>query len=183
MPEQSHKPVVLPDSGSPEPATTEAPERRRTTRYSFIATADAYELRSQTRVTGRCSDLSVGGCYLDTLAPFSVGAQLRIEIHHDSREFQAKGVVAYAHTSLGMGIMFTEIKDESREILRYWIADLSGEPLAPPEPVKAPAAASVSSFDSQSNMRLVLNELITLLVRKKLITEMEGAELLFRALR
>lgn len=184
MSEQSDKPVVFPGASNQESVTAEIPERRKLARYSFIATAEAVELRSQTRVTGRCSDLSMGGCYVDTLAPFSVGSHLRINIQHDSREFQAKAVVAYAHPSMGMGITFTEVKEDSRDVLRFWIADLSGESIAEPEPVRTPAVA-VSSVDSDSNshMRLVLNELITLLVRKKIITEMEGAELLFRALR
>ena len=182
MSEKSEKPAVFPGSASLEPISTEIPERRSAVRYSFIATAEAVELRSQTRVTGRCSDLSMGGCYIDTLAPFTVGAQLRITIQHDSREFQAKAVVAYAHSSMGMGIRFTEVRDDSRDVLRFWIAALNGEPIAEPEPVRAPAIAA-SSFESESNIRLALNELVTLLVRKKVITEMEGAELLFRAFR
>jgi len=182
MSEQSNKPVVLPDSANGEALTTEISERRRTVRYAFIATAEVYELRSQTRVTGRCSDLSMGGCYVDTLAPFAIDSPLRISIQHNSREFRANAVVAYAHPSMGMGIAFKEIKAESTELLRFWIAGLTGEAIAEPEPVRAPTS-SASSADSDSNMRLVMNELITLLVRKKIITETEGAELLFRALR
>jgi len=183
MPEQSDRPVVLPDSVNPESGTADIPERRKTARYSFIATAEAVELRSQTRVTGRCSDLSMGGCYVDTLAPFSIGSHLRIHIQHDSREFQAIAIVAYAHPSMGMGIKFTEVKAESRDLLRFWIADLTGEPIAEPDTQKAAGPSGAHSADSESNIRLVLNELITMLVRKKIITEMEGAELLFRAFR
>ena len=182
MSEPSEKPILLPDSGIEGSSTADIPERRRLTRYSFMAAADVVELRSQTRVAGRCSDLSEGGCYVDTLSPFATGSAIRIAIQHDSREFQATAVVAYAHSSMGMGIRFTEIKQEYKNILRYWLADLRGEPIPKPEPVELPSS-SVQSLDADSNMRLVLNELITLLVRKKIITEMEGAELLFRAFR
>jgi PilZ domain len=182
MSNPSEKPSMLPDPATERSAAGEIPERRRMARYSFIAVAEVYELRSQTRVTGRCSDLSMGGCYVDTLAPFPVDAALRIVIQHDAREFQALAVVAYCHISMGMGIRFTEIKPEFRNVLRYWVGDLSGEPIPKIEPEAAPSGTLPSS-DEDSNMRLVLNELITLLVRKKVITEMEGAELLFRALR
>ena len=180
MSEQSEKSITLPDSANEGSLTTNTPERRSEVRYPFIATAEVIELRSQTRVTGRCSDLSEGGCY--TLAPFAADSAVRITIQHDSREFQANAVVAYAHPSMGMGIKFTEMKNEFRNLLRYWIADLTGEPIPEPIPAEAPPY-SVHSNDSDSNFRLVLNELITFLVRKKIITEMEGAELLIRAFR
>jgi PilZ domain len=182
MSDQSEKPVMPPGRAMDILAAADIPERRRMARFSFIATAEVYELRSQTRVAGRCSDLSMGGCYVDTLSPFPVDSALRIVIQHDSREFQAMAVVAYSHISMGMGIRFTEIKPEFRNVLRYWVGDLSGEPIPKIEPEKAPSSMLPSS-DEDSNMRLVLNELITMLVRKKVITEMEGAELLFRALR
>ena len=180
--EQSDKHTIRPDPSKEESLTNEIPERRRMVRYSFIAVAEVCEVRSQTRVAGRCSDLSMGGCYVDTLAPFSVNSAVRITIQHDSIELQALAVVAYCHPSMGMGIKFTEITPEFRNVLRYWVADLSGEPIPKPETVEAPSSM-IQSDDADSNIRLVLNELITLLVRKKVITEIEGAELLFRAFR
>lgn len=182
MSDRPEKPIMHPDPARKGPSTADIRERRRMARYSFSAVAEVFDLRSQSRVVGRCSDLSMGGCYVDTLAPFPVSSALRIVIQHDSREFQAMAVVGYCHISMGMGIRFTEIKPEFRNVLRYWIGDLSGEPIPKPEPKEAPSSIPPST-DEDSNMRLVLNELITLLVRKKVITETEGAELLFRALR
>ncbi|HEX3377811.1 MAG TPA: PilZ domain-containing protein [Candidatus Acidoferrales bacterium] len=180
--EQSDQHLIPPDPSNEGSITNEIPERRRVARYSFIAVAEVCELRSQTRVAGRCSDLSMGGCYVDTLAPFPVDAAIRISMQHDSREFQALAVVAYSHPSMGMGIKFTEMKPEFKNVLHYWVADLSGEPIPKPETFEEPSSV-IQSSDADSNIRLVLNELVTLLVRKKVITEMEGAELLFRAFR
>jgi PilZ domain len=182
MSEQSNKPVVLPNSANRESTTAEISERRRSARYSFIATAELHELQSQTRVAGRCSDLSLGGCYVDTLAPFTIGSLVQISIRHNSREFRANAAVAYAHPSMGMGIMFTEIKDDSMELLRFWVADLMGEPIAEPG-VTCEPSPRILTVDSDSNIRLALNELIVLLVRKKVITETEGAALLIQAFR
>ena len=182
MSDRSDKPISLPAPAGEGLSTADIPERRRLARYSFIAVAEVFDIRSQTRLAGRCSDLSMGGCYVDTLAPFPIGSVLRVTIQHDSCEFQAMAVAAYCHPSMGMGIKFTEIEPEFRNVLRYWVADLCGEPIPKPKSTEAPSSIGQSS-DAESNMRLVLNELITLLVRKKTITEMEGAELLFRALR
>lgn len=182
MAEQSEKPTVCPNPGIEGSTTAEIPERRKVIRYPFIATAEVTEIRTQASVTGRCSDLSEGGCYVDTLAPFLVNSVLRITIQHASREFRANAVAVYAHPSMGMGIKFTEIEPESINILCYWLADLRGEPI--PAPTKVDVAPSrVSNDDADANVRMVLNELITILVRKKILTEIEGAELLFRTFR
>lgn len=135
-------------------------------------------------MSGRCSDLSSGGCYIDTLSPFATGAYVKIRLERDGREFIATAVVAYAHASMGMGLAFTEMKREHWDVLRSWIAELSGE--QPPEPALAktaapapePEAAATAAADAGASLRLVLNELIYLLVRKKIITESEASGLL-----
>jgi hypothetical protein len=181
MPERSDTPIVFPAPLREEPPKSGGQVNRAYVRYPFTAAAEICELRSQTRVSGRCSDLSTGGCYIDTLSPFPVGAVVRIRMEHDKREFEAAAVVAYAHVSMGMGLSFTEIKREHQTVLRSWIADLSGEQA--PEPA-APATESESgAVEANANIRLVLNELIYLLVRKKIITENEASGLLHQMFR
>src|ERR1700688_4536643 len=181
MSERSDTPIVFPAPLREEPPKSEAPEKRAQVRYPFTAAAEIYELRSQTRVSGRCSDLGAGGCYIDTLSPFAVGAVVRIRMKHDTREFEAAAVVAYAHVSMGMGLAFTEIKREHQDVLRSWIADLSGE--QPPEPVVSITERETGAIEENASMRLALNELVTLLVRKKIITENEGSGLLHQMFR
>jgi hypothetical protein len=176
MAERSDTPIVFPAPLREEPPKSETPENRAQVRYPFTAAAEIYEIRSQTRVTGRCSDLGAGGCYIDTLSPFAVGAVVRIRMKHDTREFEAAAVVAYTHVSMGMGLAFTEIKREHQDVLRSWIAALSGEQA--PEPAASAAEPETGAIDANANIRLVLNELIYLLVRKKIITENEGSALL-----
>jgi PilZ domain len=172
MSDRSDTPIVFPASLREEPPKSEAPEQRAQVRYPFTAAAEIYELRSQTRVSGRCSDLGAGGCYIDTLSPFAVGAVVRIRMKRDAREFEAAAVVAYAHVSMGMGLSFTEIKREHQDVLRSWIADLSGE--QPPEPAPSATEPETGAVEANANVQLVLHELITLLVRKKIITENEA---------
>jgi hypothetical protein len=181
MPERSDTPIVLPAPLREERPKSGGPEKRAHVRFPFTETADALELRSQTRVTGRCTDLSAGGCYVDTLCPFAVGSVVRIRIEHDTRKFEASAVVAYAHGSLGMGLSFTDIKREHQGVLRFWISDLSGESISEPaSPMAEPKSAEI---DANANTRMALNELIYLLVRKKIISENEGTELIRQMLR
>ncbi|HEX4641861.1 MAG TPA: PilZ domain-containing protein [Candidatus Acidoferrales bacterium] len=158
------------------------PERRGGQRYPFSAGVEICEARSKARVTGRCSDLGSGGCYVDTPSPLAVGAEVNIRINHDDREFEAAAIVAYAHVQMGMGIAFTKIKPEHQKVLRSWIGGLSGDPsgdeAASVEPAPAKPAPVTVEREGEANLRFVLNELITLLVRRKIITESEAAGLL-----
>jgi hypothetical protein len=166
------KAYAVPGPSPEEPNKFGDPERRALNRVPFTAAAEVHELRSQARVTGRCSDLGPGGCYVDTLTPFGVGASVRIRMERDMRVFEAAGIVAYAHISLGMGLKFTEIKGEYQDILRAWITELDGgQPLAEPD---------AGAADGNVNTLILLSELVTLLVRKRTITEIEGARLLRR---
>ena len=56
MSERSDTPILFPAPLREEPPKSEAPEKRAQVRYPFTAAAEIYELRSQTRVAGRCSD-------------------------------------------------------------------------------------------------------------------------------
>jgi PilZ domain len=91
--ERSDKPIVFPAPLHEEQAKRGGPERRVHVRFPFTAAAEVHELPSQTRVTGRCSDLSPGGCYVDTLSPFVVGSAVRVHIERESREFEAAAIV------------------------------------------------------------------------------------------
>ncbi len=173
MSERSDTPIVFPAPSPEEPAKSSGHENRAQVRFPFSAAAEVYELRSQTRVTGRCSDLSSGGCYIDTLSPLPVGAVVKIRMERETREFEAGAIVAYAHTSMGMGLAFTEMDGEHQAVLRSWIGELSGE--HPPEPVATTPEPEAGASNASSNAQLVLHELIILLVRKKIITESEGA--------
>jgi hypothetical protein len=153
------------------------PERRKQERYPFNADAEIVELRSRTRLSARCSDLGPGGCYVDTMTPLTVGAEIRIRLKRDGRELEAAATVTYSCATLGMGMKFTDMKPEHREVLRSWIAELSGAPgvsEAPPAAVESEPGPPASN----TNFLIVLNQLVALLVRKKILSESEGAGLL-----
>lgn len=176
MAERSDMPIVFPAPSQGEAPARPKSERRTGVRYPFTAAAEVSDIRSQASLTGRCSDLGYGGCYVDTISPLAVGSTVRIRIERDEQEFEATGIVAYAHVSLGMGVAFTEIKDEYRGVLHSWIAELSGN--QSPKLEKSTAVAETGDYDSVANLRQVLNEFISLMVRKKAITENDAAGLL-----
>lgn len=181
MSNRTDKSIASIDPALGELSKGASPDLREEPRFSFTAAVEIYEVHSQTRLSVRCSDLSSSGCYIDMISPFPAGAALRIRIEHEMREFQAMAVVAYAHPSMGMGIRFTEIKPEYQDVLRFWIAGLSGQ--TSPEPPASTKVDETLAIDADASAQLVFNELISLLVRKRILTENEMAELLVRLFR
>ena len=182
MSEPTNKPPAVelnPKSG--EPGTMVSPERRAATRLPFSASADICDIQSQAHIVGRCSDLGLGGCYVDTLSPLAVGASVRIRLERDLQNFEAMAVVAYAHVSMGMGLAFTDVKESYYVVLQGWVSELSGETPFRPEVVGMGAEGGIQA--SVVNLRQGLNELISLMVRKKVISEKEGAGLLHQMFR
>lgn len=155
-------------------AQTQTPERRGGTRFAFSGDAEVVELRSRASLSCRISDLSRGGCYLDTINPFEVGTRVLLRLARGQKTFEAHAVVMYAQRGMGMGLAFTEIKDEHRAILEEWVRELTGEAPLSFESESAPATPR----QLQKSDRFVLSELISLLVRKRVLTEKEGAVLL-----
>lgn len=67
------------------------------------------------RHPARVSDLSLGGCYLDTLGQAEVGEVISVEIKMPSGEWLSlRGSVAFYHPGLGFSLCFTFLTDEEQ---------------------------------------------------------------------
>jgi PilZ domain-containing protein len=173
----SDKPMIMVPGPIPvESEIGNAPERRRVVRYPFTAAAEIMDLRSHARVAGRSSDLGLGGCYIDILSPFTVGSAVRVRLEREQKVFEAMATVTNAQNSMGMGLAFTEVKPEHQAVLQAWVAELSGEAL--PKFEVAAAGPESGEISTVLNLQQALNELINLMVRKKVINESEGSALL-----
>jgi hypothetical protein len=96
-------------------------EKRRSPRHHFIASAEVEDLAMGSRLPSRISDISAGGCYVDTVNPFLNGTHVRVRIFNASQQFEASARVAYTHLHLGMGLQFQEIAPEQRAVLQSWL--------------------------------------------------------------
>jgi hypothetical protein len=64
-------------------------EKRRTPRYSFIASAELIEVRADVRIASRVSELSLHGCYLDMMNPFPKDTLVLVKISAGEALFEA----------------------------------------------------------------------------------------------
>jgi PilZ domain len=100
-------------------------DKRREPRHFFIATVELLEAEVQARMQARTGDLSMNGCYVDTLNPFPAGSKVRVSINYHEEIFAAVGKVAHAEPNMGMGISFTAMEPSQKEILLKWITSLA----------------------------------------------------------
>ena len=70
------------------------------------------------KYTARLSDVSLGGCYVETLAVVTVGEHIRFEIQLPTgRWLPLQGEVVYHQPNLGFGVRFTELSELELEML------------------------------------------------------------------
>jgi DNA-binding response OmpR family regulator len=69
----------------------------------------------------KLTDLSLGGCYLETPSPFPVRARVELNMRVGDLQVHATGVVRVMHPDLGMGVVFTQKTSEQREEVEKFI--------------------------------------------------------------
>jgi hypothetical protein len=95
---------------------------RRGFRFSCEAPAEvAPEDKPNAVVTARATELSLHGCYLETLSPFPIDTPVLVKIFQSGEYFEAKGTVIYVKPAAGMGLEFRDIKPHCKNSLQKWI--------------------------------------------------------------
>jgi hypothetical protein len=172
----SKKPAELDNTALESPA-----ERRRNLRFPFTATVEAIETKSGTKVVGRTSDLSLGGCYVDTLSPFPIGTVAKIRIQRGNVTFEAQAKVIFSANGVGMGLAFVSAQPKQVRIFQKWLQEISGQSLPAEDSNGAPESASPSGTQTINNV--ILSELIMTLMQKDVLTQVEGKSLLRKLFR
>src|SRR6266704_6421062 len=96
-------------------------EKRRSPRYSFIASAELIEQKADVRIASRVSELSLHGCYLDMMTPFPRGTLVLVKISAGDAFFGAKSKIVYSQPNMGAGVGFLQIEPASKDVLERWL--------------------------------------------------------------
>jgi PilZ domain len=158
-------------------AVTVATEHRRHTRFPLTAFVEALDPKSNTQISGRSSDVSLGGCYVDTLNPFHEGTVIRIRLTKENISFEANAKVVFSQIGMGMGVAFLSAEKDQFQIYQRWINQFSGNASSAPNLLDAERQGG-RSIDLQEEQHYVLNELVIALMRKGTLTEVEGKAML-----
>jgi len=153
-------------------------DRRNADRHLFTASAEVIELSSGARFSTRTTDLGPGGCFVDTMLPFPVGAKVRVSVRKSQTTFETSGLVVYSQTGLGMGIAFNTMEPQQRDALDNWLAELTGTKQAHASQLTFGRAVH-GSISGKPQGLAALTRLVRLMIAKGLITEAEGASILY----
>ena len=98
----------------------------------------------------KLTDLSLGGCYVQTDAPFPERALIDFCLRTNELEVHTEGMVRVVHPGLGMGIEFPSRTPEQRAHVANVIDFLRNSPEAMPELIISPRAliADLTQFES-----------------------------------
>jgi PilZ domain len=113
--------MSIPDSQAPQGFR----EKRSVPRYMLIATVEVEESTSGVRISGRVSEISRKGCYIDVLNTLPTGTMVRLRVIRDKGTFFTRGKIIYVHVGIGMGVLFVDPTPDQLQILDSWIADLA----------------------------------------------------------
>jgi hypothetical protein len=91
-------------------------ERRGEERFTLPLEARWEGLSGQ--YSARISDLSLGGCYIESLAQVVVGSELQFEIRLPTGLWMPlRGTIVYQQPSLGFGVRFAHLTLMERNLL------------------------------------------------------------------
>jgi CheY-like chemotaxis protein len=95
----------------------------------------------------KLTDLSLGGCYVETESPFPQSSAVDLCLKAADMEIHAEGLVRVMHPSQGMGIEFPARTEDQRKSVADFIECLTGHPGAQPELEISPRSLVANAVD------------------------------------
>ena len=146
--------------------------RRSFPRYPVSSAVDAVDVHGGCKTTGRLSDISRNGCYVDTISPFEVGVALTLTIVREKQSIKTRAKVVYCQIGMGMGLSFTTTEPEQTALLLAWLEQLGGgeqqKPGSPNIEIQPHPATSADPI-----LRGIVVEIIASLRRKDILSDWE----------
>jgi hypothetical protein len=129
VPKLDTRPVEAEDHDRPPrvnevgPEDRHAVERRTARRYMISASAEVSDVTSGVKSAARVADISITGCYLDSINSFPEGTRLCLHTRQGDTGFNGKGTVRYAKSGIGMGRAFLHLDDAQIASSRVGLKD------------------------------------------------------------
>ena len=111
----------------------------------------------------KLTDLSLGGCYVETVSPFPERTHVVLTLRAEGVELQAQGLVLVMHPSRGMGIEFAATASGQRIQTERFIQFLTSRPGVEPELQVSPHMQETANDTCRSNSEAGEDPLLDLL--------------------
>lgn len=106
-----------------------SPERRKHPRFKVSVPVEVRAEGSDFPIHCVTSDISLGGCYVESMYPFPVGTCLELKLYiEDTLLIFAKVVTSYPQ--VGNGMQFTKILPEDEAQIRAFLESVAKKELA-----------------------------------------------------
>jgi hypothetical protein len=90
----------------------------------FIAVVEIIEPASDVHMSGRVSEISRKGCFIDLLNPLPQGTLINLRVSCDKGMFTTPGKIIYVQEGMGMGVAYMNTPADQLKILDGWLADM-----------------------------------------------------------
>lgn len=105
----------------------EAPgDKRRFPRANWLVEAQVYHRNEDVHWDVRLTDISEGGCFVDTLVPLGPGSAVIVKVKDASGELQVPGKILYGQQTIGSAICFDPLEPSTRLRILKIVADRAG---------------------------------------------------------
>jgi c-di-GMP-binding flagellar brake protein YcgR len=101
-----------------------SPERRKHPRFTVSVPVEVHAEGSETPIRCATSDLSLGGCYIESMYPFPVGSTLDLRLQLENTLLVEARVVT-SYPQVGNGMEFLRMLPEDRAELRKFLDALA----------------------------------------------------------
>jgi hypothetical protein len=108
----------------PDGSITSRSERRKAPRYGLVAIAELADPEDARLLSGKVTQISRNGCYVESPKTFPVGTSLKVIISRDERTFVTKANIIHVQERMGMGLAFLDPPEDQLRIVDSWLAEL-----------------------------------------------------------
>lgn len=111
--------------GTPSNPNPPYAEKRTVPRFVLFADVEVLDIATEARMSGRVSEISRKGCFVDLLNPLPKDTRVRLKVSRDLGSFSTKGRIIYTMEGMGMGVAFEDIAPDQLKILDAWLLELA----------------------------------------------------------
>lgn len=105
----------------------EPPNRRAFTRMRLSVPVEIETEGSDVPIRGATSDLSLGGCYIETMFPLPIGTVLNLKLQIEGT-LLIEATVVTCDLQVGNGIQFVKMLPEDRAELKAYLEAAAAQP-------------------------------------------------------
>jgi CheY-like chemotaxis protein len=125
----------------------DAKMREEMTAWLTARSSDALPEEPDAVTQCKLTDLSLGGCYVQTESPFPQSSAVDLCLRAAGMEIHTEGLVRVMHPGHGMGIEFPARTEEQRKSVGEFIEFLTGQPGATPQLETSPRSLVANAVD------------------------------------